>query len=78
MIETPTFTSCHSKKPCLALDEIAPGNSTYDGVSIAWAVVEYIHNQPHTRSHIVRNTLSRTYPTQWNIARSAQLQRGRG
>ncbi|RIK25408.1 MAG: DNA mismatch repair protein MutS, partial [Chloroflexi bacterium] len=34
----------------LVLDEIGRGTSTYDGLAIAWAVIEFIHNHPGLRA----------------------------
>ncbi len=50
MVETANILHHASPRSLLILDEIGRGTSTYDGVSIAWSVVEFIHNHPELRA----------------------------
>lgn len=50
MVETANILNNASNRSLLILDEIGRGTSTYDGLSIAWSVIEFIHNHPKLKA----------------------------
>lgn len=68
MNETATILNTLSERSLVLLDEIGRGTSTYDGISIAWAISEYFHEHPYraktlfaTHYHEL-NEMTETFP----------------
>ena len=74
MIETAAILHQATARSLIILDETGRGTSTYDGLSIAWAVVEHIHNHPRLSARTAFAThyhelveLGETLPRAFNL-----------
>ena len=75
MTETARILNTATNRSVVILDEIGRGTSTYDGVSLAWAITEYIHDEVQCRAMFATHyheltELSQTLKqaSNWNVA----------
>ena len=50
MVETANILRHATRRSLVILDEVGRGTSTFDGLSIAWSVAEFLHDEPRCRT----------------------------
>ncbi len=82
MVETASILHQATRQSLVVLDEIGRGTATYDGVSIAWAVAEHLHNITQCRALFATHyheltALAETLPRLKNYHAAAKEYQGR-
>ena len=82
MVETASILHQATDRSLVVLDEIGRGTATYDGVSIAWAVAEHLHNTTKCRALFATHyheltALAQTLPRLKNFHATAKEHQGR-
>ena len=74
MVETAVILNQASERSLVILDEIGRGTATFDGLSIAWAAIEHLH-ESQSLPRAVRHALSRTHRALGQTAAAVQRHR---
>jgi DNA mismatch repair protein MutS len=76
MVETAAILTQATDRSFVVLDEIGRGTATYDGLAIAWAVAEALHDRNRARTLFATHYHDRGLETCWRMSATCRWRRG--